>query len=210
METIERRSELNGRLLRRYLEQGGDLETLAYVKTRGVWDTGASMTPTIAAPLWPRINEPFEAWQRRVGRIIVAGGASAFYGKGLEHIGAAQMSFTSDTMKVALVTSAYSPNLSTHEVIGDLGATRVGTDQTLTTKTNTLGVFNADAATWSGGAAPATGQTVAYLVIWKDSGTAGTSWLFGQIDTATNLPLSTNGGSVSVTWSTGANKLAKL
>lgn len=147
------------------------------------------------------------------GEPLFSGAASSLYGLGREKIAGTattQINWMTDTIKVALVISAYSPNLTTHEFLSDIGANIVGTDQTLTTKANALGVLNADNASWTAGAAPATGQTVTYLLLYKSTGTAGTSPLIGLIDTATNLPLSTNGGSVSVTWSTGSNKILKV
>jgi hypothetical protein len=45
------------------------------------------------------------------------------------------------------------------------------------------------------------GATVEALVIYIDTGTAGTSRLIGFIDTGvTNLPVTPNGGDISITW----------
>lgn len=174
-------------------------------------DGGATLQPRVHPSLEPRRGETPEQWQARVGTIIVVGGSPSMYDKGRERFATAATSLTADTIKVALVLSTYSPNVATHEFLTDISSFIVGTDQTLTTKTATAGIFNADPATWSGGSAPASGATtIAYLVLYKSTGTAGSSPLIGYIDTATNLPLLPNGGSVSVSWSTGANKILKI
>jgi hypothetical protein len=47
-------------------------------------------------------------------------------------------------------------------------------------------------------------------VIYKDTGTAATSPLIAYIDTATGLPVTPNGGDITVTWDNGSNKIFKL
>lgn len=124
--------------------------------------------------------------------------ANALYPKWKESlISGAASTALSGTVKVALVdTGAYTYNAA-HEFLTSLTG-RVGTDQTLGTKTYTNGVFDAANATF-----PAvTGATVEALVIYIDTGTAGTSRLVAYIDTGvTGLPVTPNGGDISITWS---------
>ena len=54
------------------------------------------------------------------------------------------------------------------------------------------------------------GDTVEAIVLYKDTGDAATSPLIAYIDTATGLPLTPNGGDVTITWDNGANKIFKL
>lgn len=176
---------------------------------------GASLAPSLPQSITIYAVQPGESLLSAFlrGAVLFSGAASALYDKGREKIAGTattQVNWMTDTIKVALVTNGYSPSLSTHEFLTDLGANTAGTAQTLTTPGNTAGVLSGDNLTWSGGAAPTTGLTVSYLAIYKSTGTAGTSPLLGLIDTATGLPLSTNGGSVSVTWSTGVNKIVKV
>lgn len=130
--------------------------------------------------------------------------ANALYGKGKEKFGAGSINWGSDTIKVALVLSAYTVNLSTHEFYSDISANVLGTPQTLGSKTSTLGVFDAADPTW---AAVASGSTVKAAVIYKDTGVAGTSPLIAYVDTITGFPLATNGGDITVAWDNGANKI---
>ena len=100
------------------------------------------------------------------------------------------------TVKIALVdTGTYTYN-SAHEFLTSLTG-RVGTDQTLATKTFTNGTFDADNPTWTS----VTGNTVEALVIYVDTGTAGTSRLVAYLDSGyTGLPVTPNGGNITVTF----------
>jgi hypothetical protein len=135
--------------------------------------------------------------------------ANALYDKGRQAFLEGSIAYLTDTIKVALVTNGYTPNLSTHQFYSDLtpGSNVVGTPQTLGSKTSTNGVANAANVTYT---AVTAGSTVTYLAIYKDTGSNSTSPLIALIDTATGLPVSTNGGDITVSWDTGANKILKL
>ena len=101
------------------------------------------------------------------------------------------------TVKVALVdTSTYTYNAA-HEFLSSLTG-RVGTDQTIgATKSYTNGVFDGGDVTFTA----VSGATVVALVIYIDTGVAGTSRLVAFIDTGvTGLPVTPNGGNISITW----------
>lgn len=133
--------------------------------------------------------------------------ANALYGKGKEKLLTAAINLSSDTIKVALLTSAYSPNLSTDEFHSGISAYIVGTPQTLGSKTITLGVFDAADITF---AAVTAGSTVSRLAIYKDTGLSASSPLLALIDVITGFPLATNGGDIQVVWDSGANKIFSL
>ena len=133
--------------------------------------------------------------------------ANALYGKGKEKLLTAAINISSDTIKVALLTSAYSPNLRTDEFHSTISAYIVGTPQTLASKTITLGVVDAADITY---AAVTAGSTVSRLAIYKDTGLSASSPLLALIDTITGFPLATNGGDIQVVWDSGANKIFSL
>lgn len=133
--------------------------------------------------------------------------ANALYGKGKEKFLSKLIDLTSDTIKVALVKNTYPQNLSTDEFYSDISAYVLGTPQTLSGKSITLGVFDAADATFS---AVTAGDTSEGVVIYKDTGVAGTSPLIAYIDTITGFPLATNGGDVTVAWDNGAYKIFSL
>jgi hypothetical protein len=124
--------------------------------------------------------------------------ANAIYPKYKEAIlqSAANSNMSSGTVKVALVdTDTYSYNAA-HEFLSSVSG-RVGTDQTIGSKTFTNGVFDGDNVTF-----PAvSGASAEALLIYIDTGTAGTSRLIAFIDTGvTGLPVVPNGGDITITW----------
>jgi hypothetical protein len=54
------------------------------------------------------------------------------------------------------------------------------------------------------------GNSAEALIIYKDTGTAGTSPLIAYFDTGTGLAITPNGGDINVVWDNGANKIFAL
>ena len=110
--------------------------------------------------------------------------------------GSANTNMSSGTVKVALVDTGTYTYSAAHEFLSSLSG-RVGTDQTIGSKTFTNGVFDGADVTYTA----VSGATVEALVIYIDTGVAGTSRLIAYIDTGvTGLPLTPNGGDVTITW----------
>jgi len=124
--------------------------------------------------------------------------ANALYPKWKEALlQASSDSALTGTVKAALVDTGTYTYSSAHQYLSDLSGV-VGTAQTIgATKSYTSGVFDGADVTFSS----VTGNTVEALVIYIDTGTAGTSRLVAFIDTGvTGLPVTPNGGNISVTW----------
>ena len=134
--------------------------------------------------------------------------ANALYGLAKKKFLDGDIDLLVDDIKVTLVDGAdYTANLSTDEFYDDIPAgARVATSGNLASKTTTLGVFDAADVTFSA----VTGDPSEILVIWKDTGVEATSPLIAYIDTATGLPVTPNGGDITVTWDSGANKIFAL
>lgn len=133
--------------------------------------------------------------------------ANAWYAKGKQHLLDGDIDISVDTIKAALIDGAdYTPNLSTDDAFDDIPGAAVVATGTLTSKTTTDGVFDADDLTLT----TVTGDESELIAIYKDSGVAATSWLMLLIDTATGLPVLPNGGDILIQWDSGANKIAKL
>lgn len=111
-----------------------------------------------------------------------------------------------NTIKVALVSSGYTANTSTDQYWSSASASLVGTAGTLASKTITNGIFDAADQTFSA----VSGSQVTQIIIFKDTGSAATSPLIARIDTATGLPVTPNGGDITITWDSGANKIFAL
>lgn len=133
--------------------------------------------------------------------------ANALYGKGKEKLLSGSIDLTTATIKAALVSSSYTPNLSTDEFWSTILANLLNTAQTLGTKTVTLGVFDAADILFS---AVTAGSTAKAVVLYKDTGSNSTSPLIAYIDTITGFPLATNGGDIQIIWDSGANKIFAL
>jgi hypothetical protein len=54
------------------------------------------------------------------------------------------------------------------------------------------------------------GNTCNAVVLFADSGVDGTSMLIAYIDTGTGLPVTTNGGDITVQWDNTTNKIFKI
>ena len=132
---------------------------------------------------------------------------NALYAKGKEKLLSGSINMLTDTIKVALVKNTYGVNLASHEFLSDLGATTLGTNQALTSKSVTGGVFDAADPAWT---AVAAGDTALAVVLFKDTGVAGTSPLLLYIDQITGFPLSTNGGNISPEWDNGTFRIFSL
>lgn len=103
--------------------------------------------------------------------------------------GTAVIDFNTDTIKVALVSSSYTPSATTHDFFDDITNEVSGTNYTAggatigsPTLTESAGVVTFDGAdvTWTQSAAGF--STARYAIIYKSTGTASTSPLLGYID----------------------------
>lgn len=135
--------------------------------------------------------------------------ANAIYGKARQAFANGQINWTGDTIKCVLIdAAAYTVAIDTNEFLSDIPAgARIGTPQTLTGKTNVLGVLDGADLSFTGlSAAP----SLEALAIFQDTTVEGTSRLIAFIDTATGLPVAAGAAQVDVTWDSGANKIMKL
>jgi len=110
----------------------------------------------------------------------------------------------SDTIRVMLVTSSYTPDQDAHEFKDSVDNEVTGTGytakgETLTTPTVTAndstdkGVFDADDVTWGSSTITARGA-----VVYKDTGTIGTSPLIYYVDFTEDK--SSSSGDFKIAW----------
>lgn len=126
--------------------------------------------------------------------------ANTMYGLAKEGFLGGDLDWDANTFKVDLVDGAdYTPNYSTHQFRSQYsgGSGVVATSSALGSKTKTLGVADAADITWS----TVTGDPSELIIGWKDAGGADTAnALIWGMDTATGLPVTPNGGNISVAW----------
>ena len=68
-------------------------------------------------------------------------------------------------------------------------------------------VFDADDAVFSG---LTSAPTVEAVVLYKDTGVAGTSAVIAYVDTGTGLPTLAGASQITIVWANTANKIFKL
>lgn len=133
--------------------------------------------------------------------------ANAIYPKWKEGLmqGSANTSLTG-TLKAALVDAGTYTYSSAHQFYSSVSGVQ-GTPVALTTKTYTNGVLDADDLTWTS----VSGVSAEAIILYIDTGVAGTSPLVAYLDTGyTGLPVTPNGGNITVAWDNGANKIFAL
>lgn len=124
--------------------------------------------------------------------------ANAIYPKYKEAIlgGGANTDLLTGNVKVALIDTGTYTYSAAHQFLSDLSGV-VGTAVTLGSKTVTNGLFDAADPALSS----VSGATAEALVIYIDTGTAGTSPLVSYHDTGvTGLPVTPNGGNINIAW----------
>jgi len=124
--------------------------------------------------------------------------ASALYPKAKESFISQNPSIDldTDTIKAALVDTGTYTYSAAHQFYSSVSGV-VGTPVTLTSKTVTNGVFDAADVTFTA----VTGNSVEAIIIYKDTGSAATSPLIAYLDSGTGLPVTPNGGDITITWS---------
>lgn len=134
--------------------------------------------------------------------------ANALYDFGRQGFLDGSYDWSSDTIKTALLDSgSYTADLAADEFLSDVpGGAIVATSSALTGKTENAGVADADDVVFSS----VTGSNADLLLIYQDTGTGSTSRLIALIDTATGFPFTPSGGSVTIAWDSGSNKIFKL
>ncbi len=134
--------------------------------------------------------------------------ADFMYDKGRQAFAEGSIAWLTDTIKLVLVDNAsYTPAQSTDQYLSDIAAgMRVAISGALASKTSTSGVLDAADVTLSS----VTGATSELLVIFKDTGTASTSPLLTKMDSYNGLPVTPNGGNITVAFPNDSNKIVKL
>lgn len=130
--------------------------------------------------------------------------ASALYTKFKELLLGGDIDLANDTIKCILVDTADYSFSAAHDYYDDITeASRVGTAQTLGSKSITGGVFDAADVTFSS----VTGDATEAVVIFKVAGGAESADpLIAYIEGS----VTPNGGDIVVQWDNGANKIFAL
>lgn len=130
---------------------------------------------------------------------------NALYDKARQSFLQADIDWEVDNFKVCGVDATYTPNIATHQYLSDTTGV-VTTSSNLSSKSWTAGVADAADVTF----ATVTGATIVRWILYKDTGTAGTSRLVAMFDTAAGLPVIPDGTNITVTWDNGASRIFRI
>ena len=131
---------------------------------------------------------------------------SALFNPGREGFLDGSIDWDTDDVRVMLVKSAYSPDM-TDRFLSDLGSVDNGRTTALGTKAVTDGI--ADAANTSLVATAAVACNA--LVVFKHTGNDATARVIAYIDSGTGLPFTPAAGqTININWSDLTNKIFKL
>ena len=125
--------------------------------------------------------------------------ANALYDKGrAAFLGTALQWTTTCSFKVLLVASPYTANIGTDQFVNDIASSNwVACSPGLSAFASACGIADADDLVFP----TVSGSKITTAVLYHDAnGNASTSDLLVAIDTATGLPLTPNGGNITLTW----------
>lgn len=134
--------------------------------------------------------------------------ANSWYDKGLETFAAGDTAWDTSNIKVTFIDEADDTiDLAVDDFFNDrAAASRVATSGNLASKTQAGGFLDAADLTVTS----VSGDQFESFDIWHDTGTEATSPFLLNFDTATGLPLTPDGGNITVQWDNGTNKIARL
>jgi len=137
--------------------------------------------------------------------------ANTLYDKGREGFLAGDIDWDGHTIKCVVTDATYTPNFATDQFLSDIpGGAQISVSPALTGKTVAAGVADADDPLFT---AVTAGKTLNRIVLFRDTGVAGTSRLIGAIDTLAGggaMSIPTSGGDLLFRFDNGANKIFKL
>jgi hypothetical protein len=133
--------------------------------------------------------------------------ANAMYNPAREAFLGGDLDWDANTIKMYLIDVADYVFSAAHDFADDVPtAAKVATSGALANKTKTSGVADADDVVLTAVA----GDVSEAMVLWQDSGVQATSRVIVYLDTATGLPVTPNGGDITIQWDSGANKIFTL
>jgi ABC-type enterobactin transport system permease subunit len=130
------------------------------------------------------------------------------YSKALQGFLGGDIDWDANDIRVILIdTGTYTANAATDQFLSSVASgARIAVSGSLTNKTTTNGTADADDVTFTA----VTGASIEAILIYQHTGADATARLIGRIDTATGLPVTPNGGDITVQWDNGTNKIFTL
>ena len=127
--------------------------------------------------------------------------ANALFDSGRDGFLNGELNWSADSFKVILLSNQYTVDLLNHSTTANVGGT-VAISGVMTTITPGKGVADANDLTIAGVA----GTTITQYIIVHDT----SKKLVAYFDTSSNLPVTPNGGNITLQWSNTDNRIFKL
>jgi len=128
------------------------------------------------------------------------------YTKAKEKFMNGDLDLDTDTIKAGIVDATDYTSNTTHEFLSSVTAAAIEASGVLANVTITNGEFDADDVTLT----TVSGDECEAVIIWKDTGNSTTSPLICYIDSATGLPITPNGGDITLDWDDSSNYIFKF
>jgi len=133
--------------------------------------------------------------------------ANVLYDPGRDAFLNGDIDYTNDTIRVYLIDTADYTFSAAHQFLSQVPSAARVAYGTLAGKSTSAGVADANDTVLSA----VTGDPCEAIILCKWTGDEATSPLIGYIDSAAaGLPVTPNGGDITITWDNGANKIFKL
>lgn len=134
--------------------------------------------------------------------------SNALYGKGRDKFANGDIDWAVDTIRAYLIDVAdYSVQIDVDEFLSEVPTAAKVAFAALASKSSALGVCDANDTTFSS----VTGDPCEAIILVKWTGNEATSALIAYLDTAASgLPVTPNGGDITISWDNGANRIFKL
>ncbi len=131
--------------------------------------------------------------------------ANAMYDHGRENFINGEMDWVDGNFRIMFIDEADDvPDIANDEDLADrVGAAIVAFSGNLAGASNAAGVCDANDIT----VVTVAGDQFESIDLYEETGVPATSFLICNIDTATGLPTTPNGGDITVAWDAGANKI---
>jgi hypothetical protein len=133
--------------------------------------------------------------------------ANALYDTGRNAFLTGDIDWVNDDVRVVLVDLADYTFSAAHDFLADVPSGARVASVALTGQTAVAGVADADDAVLTA----VTGDVSEAVILYVHTGSDATAALIAYIDTvASGLPVTPNGGDITIQWSSGSNKIFKL
>ncbi len=135
--------------------------------------------------------------------------ANSWYDAGLEGFAGGDIAWDTSDIRLILIDEADDTiNLATDDFLDDrAAAARVATSGSFTSKTFTDGYLDAADVTLTSVSGDVSESIDIYC---HDGGSDAARRLLINFDTATGLPITPDGGNITIQWDNGTNKIARL